>query len=240
MKRRLCYLLGTVVLCAICEPAWAGDCLDGDDEYVLRLEKHAKKKMSYRETDAACLLVGRMGHSTNRWAGARAARYFRSLRKSKFRKRIGKACERILGRKKFWPSRICVKLLASYGIQKQGAYDTFALQKRYVPFGMLPLELAALGDRRATAQLIERFNSDKVCTTHFVEGNRRTKYCKDFSNRDKNRWKKKAYIEHKIAVLNAMWHLADPQGGAFLKNVVGSEPSQLVRKRAGMVLKRLP
>jgi hypothetical protein len=44
------------------------------------------------------------------------------------------------------------------------------------------------------------------------QGKERTKTCHDFSPRrlERNRWARKRHRESKIAVLNALWHLAAP------------------------------
>ena len=215
-------------------PARAGDCLASDAEYVKELEAMAEGKIGLHQTSVHCLGLGRFRRGTNRWAGPIAARKFARLRRSPYRLRIARACQRIIRGRELWSSRACVRLLADYGFQRVGQLDTFALQRRLFPNGLRPIHLATLGDRRAVAQLMVRFGATRVCYQYRRDNGRRGKHCTDYSERARrrNRWRRKAHRSHKINVLNALWHLADPSSRAFLARIAKSDPDKKVRHRA--------
>jgi len=214
--------------------AWAGDCLARDADYVKELEAVARGKIGMHQTSVHCLGLGRFRRGTNRWAGPIAARNFARLRRSRYRQRIARACQRIIRGHQLWSSRTCVRLLADYGIQKVGKLDTFALQRRLFPNGLRPIHLATLGDQRAVAELMARFGATRVCTQYRRDDGRRGRHCADYSERARrrNRWRRKAHRAHKINVLNALWHLADPASRAFLEKVAKNDPDKKVRHRA--------
>jgi len=239
MKRCAALVMVVTALTALPSSARAGECVGGDADYVAQLEQVARGGPFDQVGDIYCLGLGRFRYGTNRWAGPIAARYFAGLRRSPLRGRVAKACSKILRRGKYWPAKQCVRLMAAYGLKKVGSLDTIELQSKYFPFGLRPIELAALGDPRATPQLVKRFGAEKECFEQPGTDGARKRSCTDFSKRERNRWQRKEYREAKIAVLNAMWHLADPQSRSFLETVARDDPDELVRQRAAKALQRL-
>lgn len=220
--------------------SFAGACTEGGPKhYIQMLERIAAgKKTDSLESPFTCLDL-HLG-MTNRWAGPRAAKKIARYRKSLLRGRLKRACAKIIRRGKYWPAKECVQLLAAYGIRTVGERDTFLLQQKYFPYGLDTVHLATLGDPRVVPQLIERFSEEQSCFEVQGERGEHIKECSDFKKRTRNKWKRKRYQEHKIAVLNALWHLADPTSRGFLEKLVKNDPDQLIRERVRKVLLRLP
>ena len=230
------------LFCAIATPgdAHAGACTEEDSDagYVRLLERLAAPGKRPAGDDPFFCLKLPLG-MTNRWAGPIAARKFARYRRSPLRPRIARACAKIIARGRFDEARACVELLAWYAIPRAGRFSTFALQRRYFADGLGPGPLTALADPRAVPQLITRFSASRAC--HFSREGKKSKVkrCLDFVKGKRNRWTRKAQREHKIAVLNALWHFADPRSRAFLEKVAKDDPSKLVRERAAHSLRRV-
>jgi len=235
------------LVCAPPAAAYAGACTEGDDaNYVAVIEELARGKALGEGDDPFYCLDLHLGQ-TNRWAGPRAAKKMARLRRSPLNPRLKRACARLLRRAKgsrskgYDSAKGCVELMAARGIRSLGKTEILELQRRFFPYGGLdPGHLAALGDPRAVPQLIDRFRSRRICY-EVGQGKERTKYCHDFSPRrlKRNRWARKRYREMKIAVLNALWHLAAPASRDFLKQVIAETDDALIKQRAAKVLDRV-
>lgn len=224
-----------------CASSWAGACTEGGDGYyVSRIEKLAKAKRppSTRGDDPFYCLDIRFG-MTNRWAGPRAAAKIKRLRRSKLRKRIQRACSRGIAKaRSSLDAQPWVRLLAAYGIREINGTTTYQLASKHFKFGLAFSHLAALGDPKAVPELLRRFYETRACR-QYRDGRKAKSSCIDFERGKKNRWTRKAHREHKISVLNALWHLAPATSLAFLMKVASGDADALVRQRAKRVIKRL-
>ncbi len=230
-------------------PARAGECIDGDEaHYVGRLEQELRQvqpqpPVGEPESAYYCLIkhYTRIGGMTNRWAGPRAAQLIQRRRTSPHRARIARACSAVLRRH---PPRLhagCVLLAASYGVEELDGRSIWELGARYFPDGFPPEQLAVLGGPRALAQLTAAFGRERTCE-HAWDSRARTlrPACRPYPDGwRRNRWQRKAHEEAKVAILNALWHLALPGSRAFLEGVAAKDESPLVRERARHALGRL-
>lgn len=226
--------------------AQAGTCEDNDAAYIATLEKAADRA---EHDPARELNVGYNGRYCRDFAfvasmnkrihiGPRNAETFAERRRWPLRSRLVAACRRILEHSRDRKSHAgCVALLASSGVRRVGRFDVLELHEEFFPMGLNLKELVMLGDRDVTPILVERFAMERVCT-HF-DGAGEPAGCVDFSKHERNRWVRKAYVEHKLAVLSVMWHIADPASRSFLSEVVRTDKSALVRQRARKVLDHL-
>ncbi len=233
---------GTLALLVLLHapPSLAGECTEGGPAfYIELLEQVAAGQEKIRGEDPFTCLDIRLG-MTNRWAGPRAARTMARFRRSPLRGRLTRACARILSRGNRWTSRSCVRLLAAHGVRAVGGRDVFTLQQKLFAQGLDPAHLASLGDPRAVPQLIARFSEARACTERPGRNGAAIRDCVDFSEGAGNRWIRRRHQEHKIAVLNALWHLAAPSSRTFLEQLIRRDPDKLLRQRASAVLSRLP
>ena len=222
----------------------AGACTEGDDRfYVEELERIARRRAKPGTVESPFICLDISFGIPNRWAGPRAAKKIARYHASPLRPRIVKACSRIIkgdvGRSRYWQAKHCVQLLATYGVQEIDGKRTLALRTRYFPHGFDPERLASLGDPAAIPLLVERFGAKRQCYEARGDNDKPDNHCTDFTHAAKNRWTRKAQQEAKIAVLNALWHLAHPSMRPFIDEVAAKDPDPLIRRRAKKVAARL-
>jgi hypothetical protein len=242
MRRRLIGSTVALLATAFGPPrvARAGACTEGDDRYYVEVIEDLARGKAKRDGDDPFYCLDLHLGQTNRWAGPRAARRIAALRASPLNPRLKKACARLIRGKHYWRAKSCVSLLAARGVRAIDDTEIFTLQRRFFPHGGLdPTHLAALGDPRAVKQLAARFDAERICYELPGDKGQRTKHCQDFSQRHKNRWQRKAQREARIAVLNALWHLAARSSRPFLRKVIAETDDKVLKQRATKVLARV-
>lgn len=151
-------------------PTLAGECTEGTEEYVSRLERWAEirplDRIASSQVNEACGCLASKRYVF--WAGPIAARHFRNLHESPFRPRIAAAAARYLdlpGPSGPYDPDLALdaaNTLALYGVRQADGYDVLEVLLRRCSAAKRPLPyfaLASIGDRRVLSLLRAAYDS---------------------------------------------------------------------------------
>ena len=229
------------LLAALClgqsRRAWAGACDDTEKEGLNELEKLGRGEMRAEQMSSGmgvlCLLGQPVSPWNHKWAGKGAQRTFAALRGDKaLARKVSRICKRTLAGKHKDGKRICLVLLASFGIEKVAEHSVLGLSKDLFPCGLPPDRLALLGGAEAARAVEAQWTQDSQTYCGFNG-------CACAKMPKAQRKQASFMQDHKFDVLNALWHIADPQSREWIGRVAGQDEDPKVAARAEKVLKHI-
>ena len=220
--------------------AVAGECYEGIEVYIERLEIGANKDyrlvtkydaelwretLSWREA-FQCLAYGCIPKNGTRWAGPIAAERYKECKSSPYCDRIAAACLSYMEDTTsyfgyFEPRFHSARLLAYYGFNKLEGYDLFSIltsswrsssNVRRIDF----FALAAMQDSRAALFLEEIYDTLITSTPVY-------------------------YKEYLVRILNCLYHVPGDTAIELAKRIYENEADELLKERAyKVIVRKLP
>jgi len=203
------------------ESLLAGECLEGEEQWVQCLETGKDKDGPCDPQSALYCLSLNLPFATNRWAGPVAAGVLGGRRDSPYKERLARALlPRLDERSDLLRARPmafqAARVLARYGIGRLGEHDVFAILISAEPPPLV--DLAALGDPRTVDFLADRY-------AELLAQRTSSKPSRDLR-------------EQAISLLNCLYHIPGDAAVELARSIMAQEPDAMLVERARLVVAR--